>query len=156
MKLPRAAGALLVLALVGCESVSDASQRLRDRLGARREPRMRVYSADQRATYAAARTAIERMGFRFLRGGPAQGEIDAVNAVAADDSLRGARQVAMSIRLAPAPGGGTEVSVTLDEIVETDSRNRAGQGTAAPLRDTPLYEVLFRNVQQALDARPRG
>ena len=59
----------------------------------------------------------------------------------------------MKIRLKPALDGGTEVRVTLEEIIEADSRRRAGQGTSTPLRDTPLYEVLFRNVQQALDSQ---
>jgi hypothetical protein len=59
----------------------------------------------------------------------------------------------MKIRLHALPDGGTELSVTLTEIIEADSRGRAGQGTATPLRDTPLYEVLFRNVQQALDSQ---
>ena len=29
-----------------------------------------------------------------------------------------------------------------------------GMGTETAMKDTPLYEVFFRNVQQALDARP--
>ena len=40
----------------------------------------------------------------------------------------------------------------LSEVIESDSRGRAGQGTSAALQDTPLYEVFFRNVQLAIDA----
>jgi uncharacterized protein with GYD domain len=146
---------LLTLALAGCDTLADTTQRVREKLGPREEPRLKVFAADQRATYAAARIAIDKMGFRFLRGGPAQGEIDAVNAIAADDSLRGARQLSLKIRLRTMADGSTTMTATLDEIIEADSRGRAGQGTSNPLRDTPLYEVLFRNVQQAVDSPKR-
>ena len=145
--------ALSALAFAGCENFSDTAQRVREKLGPREEPRLRIYAADQRATYAAARAALDKMGFRFLRGGPAQGEIDAVNAVSGDESFRGARQISLKIRLRPLSDGRTTMVATLDEIIEADTRGRAGQGTTTPLRDTPLHEVLFRNVQQSLDAK---
>ena len=156
MKPLRCLGAFaFVVFVAGCESLSDAAGSVREKLAPREEPRTKVYAAEKRATYEAARGAIDRLGFRVLRGGPAQGEIDAVNGIATDDSLRSARQISMKIRLKAALDGGTELRVTLDEIIEADSRGRAGQGTSTPLRDTPHYEVLFRNVQQALDSPKR-
>jgi hypothetical protein len=53
-------------------------------------------------------------------------------------------------------GKGTEVTVRLTEILEADSSNRAGMATEAPLRDTPRYQVFFRQVQAALEAREPG
>jgi hypothetical protein len=94
------------------------------------------------------------MGYRFLRGGPAQGELDAVSGIAPGEVNRSSRQVAVKVRLhATLDGTGTEVSARFSEILEADSRNRAGLATETPLRDTPQYEVFFRSVQQALDAQ---
>lgn len=47
-------------------------------------------------------------------------------------------------------GAGTDVSVSLQEIIESDSSNRPGHATEAPLRDTPQYDVFFRRVGAAL------
>lgn len=116
------------------------------------EPRTRVFAAEPPAVYEAARTALDRMEFRVLRGGAAQGRIEAVSGVTTGNSLREARQIAMTVRLRADGEGGTEVAVNLTEILENDSSNAAGTGTETPLRDTPLYEVFFRYTEQALGA----
>lgn len=136
----------------GCEAVSDAGDRVRGRLAKREEARTRIYEAPPRATYEAARRAAEQMGYRFIRGGAAQGELEAVSGVGSNDRLSSARQISMAVRLTGTLEGGTEVALTLKEIIESDSVQRAGQATATTLRDTPQYEVFFRAVQQGLDA----
>ena len=148
-------GWLLVMMSVvaGCESVSDATTAVRERIAAREAPHTHTYSADPRATYEAVRTAATQMGYRFLRGGPAQGEFDAVSAVGAGEHSGTARQLALKVRLEKSLDGGTNVSAKITEIIEADSSNRAGLATETPLRDTPQYEVLFRRVQEALEAR---
>jgi hypothetical protein len=157
MKPPLALLALLSLALFsGCESLSDATTSVREKLAAREQPRTHVYRAPQRATYEAARVAVEQMGFRLVRGGAAQGELDAVSGLSSSDTLRGSRQITLKLRLRAALDGGTEAALRLTEVIESDSRGRAGQGTETPLRDTPLYEVFFRNVQVAIDAPKKG
>lgn len=146
--------ALAGLALAGCESISDAAGSVRAKFDSRTEARTKTYAAPSRATYAAVRAAADQMGYRFLRGGPAQGEMDAVSGIAPGETNRSSRQVALKVRLhATLDGTGTEVSVRLSEIIEGDSTNRAGLATETPLRDTPQYEVFFRHVQQALDAQ---
>lgn len=156
MKRPSVFLALLSLAVFsGCESFSDATSSVREKLSAREQPRTHIYKAPQRATYDAARIAVERVGFRFIRGGAAQGELEAVSGLSSSDTLRGSRQVTLKLRLNATLEGGTEASLLLSEIIESDSSGRAGQGTSTTLRDTPLYEVFFRNVQQALDAPKR-
>jgi hypothetical protein len=153
VKLPSVLFALWALfALSGCESLSEASSSVRDRLIAREQPRRHVYKAPQRSTYDAARLAVEQMGFRFLRGGAAQGEIEAVSGLSSGDTLRSSRQITLKLRLDATLDGGTEASLWLSEVIESDSRGRAGQGTSTPLRDTPLYEVFFRTVQTGIDA----
>ena len=158
MKFPLVALGLIfaVVFLAGCESLSDATGSVREKVAARQQPRTKVFVADPRATYAAARVASDRMGYRFLRGGAAQGELDAVSGLSSGNDLRSARQVSMKVRLHAALDGGTEVSVVLTEIIEADSSQRAGQGTSTPLIDTPQYEVFFRQVQQAIDAAKSG
>jgi hypothetical protein len=147
----------LVLA-AGCESVSDMKDGVSERLNARNEPKVRVFAADQRATYAAALRAVGQMDYRFLHGGPAQGRLEAVSGLSTNDTLNGSRQIQLKLTLRPAIGAdpGTEMSLWLNEIIEADSTQKAGQGTSSPLRDTPLYEVFFRTVQQALDAAKKG
>ena len=145
----------LCLALAGCESVRDATSSVRERIAARTAPRTHLYTAESRIVYAATRSALDEMGYRFLRGGPAQGEIDAVSDLSTDNSLRMTRQISMKIRLVTVPDG-TEARVTLTEVVEDDFNKGAGHGTESPLRDTPLYEVLFHHIEKALAAPPKG
>ena len=139
--------------LAGCDSISNVADRVRDKIAARDAPRVRDYAAPPRATYEAVRIAAEEMGFRFLRGGPAQGEFDAVSGVGQGDAPNSARQISMKVRLHAASDGGTEVTVVLKEIVEADSANHAGVATETPLRDTPLYDSYLRAIQKALDAQ---
>ena len=137
----------------GCDSLSGAADRVRAKLAARDEPRVRDYAAPPRATYEAVRIAADQMGFRFLRGGPAQGEFDAISGVGQGDAPNSARQVTMKVRLHAATDGGTEVTVVLKEVIETDTANHTGVATETPLRDTPLYDSFLRAVQKALDAQ---
>ncbi len=148
---------LAILAFgAGCESMSDMKDGVRERMNARNEPKVRSYAADQRAVYAAALRAVDQMNYRFIRGGPAQGKLEAVSGVSTGDSLGSSRQITLRLELHSALDGGTGMSLWLNEIIEADSSQRAGQGTSTPLRDTPLYEVFFRTVQQALDAGKKG
>lgn len=99
------------LGLAGCGTLRDVAMGAREKLTAREAPRTKVFPATQRETYDAVRTAAGRMGYRFLRGGAAQGEFEAVSGLTANDSLRGSRQISMKVRLDGALDGGTEVSV---------------------------------------------
>lgn len=148
---------IAVLALSGgCESVSDATGAVRDRMAARDQPQVKTYDADPRATYEAVRAAATAMGYRFIRGGPAQGELEAISGVRSGETIGSARQISMKVSLkATLDGKGTEVAVRLKEIIEADSSNRAGQATETPLRDTPQYDVLFKRVGTQLGVPPK-
>lgn len=142
---------LAVVALTGCESLSSATGAVRERLANREEARTRAFPAMPRVAYEAVRTAATQMGYRYVRGGPAQGEFEAVSGVQAGETHGSARQIVMKVRLrATLDGAGTEVAVSLTEIIERDSSNRAGQATGTALRDTPQYEVLFQRIGQVL------
>lgn len=145
--------ALACVALTSCQSISDTASDVRDRIAERNAPKTQRYAAPQRTVYEAVRTAAEKMGYRILRGGAAQGELDAVSGLSSGDSLRSSRQLSMKVRLEPTSDDATVVEIRLTEIIEDDSSNRSGIATETPLRDTPQYEVFFRSVQQALDAK---
>ncbi|MBW8782738.1 MAG: hypothetical protein JF599_12755 [Verrucomicrobia bacterium] len=140
-------------ALAGCDTVgTDFGTGVREKFTG---PvyRTQIETADARTTYEAARKAIAAMEFHFVRGGAAQGRIEALSGLSATDSLNGARQLAMTIKLTPVAGG-TEVAVLITEQVQDDfNKGPAGQAIETPLRDTPLYDVFFRNVSQALSAK---
>lgn len=142
---------IMALVTAGCESMSDATRAVRGRLAEREAPRMKSYAANPRTTYDAVRSAATQMGYRFVRGGPAQGEFEAISGIGQGETPGSSRQIALRARLrATLDGKETEVSVRLTEIIEADSSNRAGQATETPLRDTPQYEVFFQRVGQAL------
>ena len=142
-----------LLACAGCETAADFGQSVRGRMAEREAPRVRVASAEPRPTYEAVRTAATQMGYRFLRGGPAQGEFEAVSAIGVGDAPGSSRQIGMKVKLqATLDGKGTRISVRLSEIIEADSSRRAGLATETPLRDTPQYEVFFQRVAKALGA----
>jgi hypothetical protein len=144
---------LLSFALAGCESLSDVASGVREKFEVRNEGRTKVFAAPARATYEAVRLAATQMGYRILRAGAAQGNLEAVSGVGQGETNRSSRQVSMKVRVDETEmSGGTEVTVRFTEIIEDDSSNRAGQATETPLRDTPQYEVFFRSVQQALGA----
>jgi outer membrane lipoprotein SlyB len=151
MKALLAALMVLSLALVGCESMSDAATAVREKFAAREAPKVKTYTAEPRVTYEAVRAAAAHMGYRYVRGGPAQGEFEGLTGVASGEQTGSSRQLAMKVRLEKTLEGGTEVRVRITEIIEADSSNRAGQATESPLRDTPQYEVFFRRVQEALE-----
>ena len=143
-----------VLALAGCESVSDATSAVRERMAARDQPHVKTFAAAPRATYDAVRAAAADMGYRFVRGGPAQGEFEAISGLRSGETIGSARQIAMKVKLQPTlDEKGTEVSVWLREIIEADSSNRAGQATETPLRDTPQYDVFFLRVGRMLGVK---
>ena len=151
MKLRTLVLIMIVVGVAGCESITDATSGVRNRMAARSAPQTKIFAAEPRAAYEAVRAAATEMGYRFIRGGPAQGEFEAISRVGSGETMGSARQIGMKIALhATLDGKGTEVTVRLTEIIEADSSNRAGQATETPLRDTPQYDVFFRRVGQAL------
>jgi hypothetical protein len=142
------AACLAAALLAGCSS--DIPDDIRSALGPRESPRSQVFQADRKATYAAVKSAVDEMGFRFVRGGPAEGMIEAHSAVGIGDEPNSSRQIAMKVHLNDAGAAGTEVEVSLIEVIEADSTNQQGMATETPLHDTPLYSVFFRDVQNAL------
>ncbi len=142
---------LALVSLAGCETASDFSGAVRERMAEREAPRVKIYAAEPRPTYEAVKAAALQMGYKFQRGGPAQGEFEAVSGIGQGENLGSSRQIGMKVRLQPTlDKKGTKVSVRLSEIIEADSSNRSGMATESPLRDTPQYEVFFQRVGKGL------
>ena len=140
----------LALSLSGCGSVSDAASGVREKFAERSAPTTQTVSAPQREVYDAVRVVAGQLGYRFVRGGAAQGEYEGVTTVRAGETMGSARQRSMKIKLSRALDGGTDVAVRVTEIIESDSSNRAGLATESPLRDPAYYEVFFRQLERAL------
>ena len=153
---PLLLGALLIaaIALVGCETLEDATSSMRDRLSAREATRSKTYAPPPRVVFDAVKLAAANMGYRQTRGGAAQGEFDGVSGVGPGEVIGTAQQRTIKVRLTSTLEGGTNVAVRFTEILESDSGTGRGLGTETTMKDTPLYEVFFRNVQSELDARP--
>jgi hypothetical protein len=139
--------AAVALFCAGCDDLGDT---LREGVDPSIRPHVRVFSAGQGATYVAARAALDQIGFRFVRGGPAAGELEALSGLASGDVAGSTQQFSLKAEFAPVASGGTEVSVRLSEFIEEDTENHPGFTTESPLRDTPLYETFFRYIQQGL------
>ena len=140
------------LAFAGCEDVPTT---LREGLAVPVTPHVRVFDANEKATYAAARAALEPMGFSFQHGGPAEREIEAISRVSGGDDLSSARQFTLKAKFdTSVDGSGTEVSVKMTEIDEEDRGRSLNGATETPLTDTPLYEVFFNEIRKKLAAPP--
>jgi hypothetical protein len=143
---------LLGALLAGCVEMPDS---LRNRLPGVAQPRVRTFSADPKATFAAARASLDQMGYRFTGGGPAQGRLTAISEISPGDWPGSSHQFTLQAEFHPAlDASGTEVSVRMTELIEADSASRQGQGTETVLQDTPLVEVFFRGIQQNLGSPP--
>jgi hypothetical protein len=135
----------LVLALAGCESTGGFSERFRPA-----EPELRSFGQPVEQVFAAARNALQLMGFKVTRASEASGRIEAVNAVRADAALRSSSQVSVKVSLESTLDGGTDMRVWMTEVVEDSFTGAGGYGTRTPLRASPLYEVLFRETGNGL------
>lgn len=143
------------ITFAGCDTLDDAASSVRDRFAVRDQSRTKTFSSPPRVVFDAVKFAASNMGYRQTRGGAAQGEFEGVNDVAVGETAGTARQQTIKVRLhGGLDGNSTDVSVRFTEILETGSGSGRGMGTETTMKDTPQYEVFFRNVQQALDARP--
>ncbi len=124
------------------------------RRSSRPSPKSHVFTADERATYAAARGALDDLGYGFARGGPAQGVIEALSSVqtGGETSLNGARQLQLKAHFSSTADGGTQVDVLLYELVQSDLNQHPGMGTSTLLRDSPVYEEFFGAIGRHLAA----
>lgn len=151
---PAIAGCCLAALLAGCDAgIGDS---VRSALGPREAPRTRTFQAEQKAAYEAARAAADAMGYRYVRGGAAQGQLDELSGISMGVDSASSKQISMRVRLSADGEAGTAVTVSFSEINEAESTSQPGMATETPIRDAPLYEAFFRNLEDALQAPPKG
>ncbi len=152
MKLPSVCSLLLLLLpvfTVSCESTVGLRQAWQERV----KPTYQVHDVEttEREAYHAARRAVERFGFRVTGGGASQGYLTALNAVNPGGPGQRSHQTSLRVKFGVSTRGPgmTEVSALFSEIEDnpTDPRNGA---TEVPLKESPLYEVFFRYLDEAL------
>jgi hypothetical protein len=61
----------------------------------------------------------------------------------------------MKVTMEPESGGGTSVEVSLTEILSADPTNKEDMATQTPCRDTPLYDVFFKDIQSLQAGRAK-
>jgi hypothetical protein len=102
----------------------------------------------------AARAALDEMGYGYVRGGPAQGVIEALSSVetGGEGSMNGARQLQIEAHFSSTADGGTQVDAVMHELVQSDLNQHPGMGTSTLLRDSPVYEEFFATIGRHLAA----
>ncbi len=145
---PTGLALLASLVLAGCDSAPDT---LREGLGFDVPAHSRTFPGGPKETYAAARAALAPMGFRFVKGGQAQGLLEAISDVSNGETMASVQQFRIKATFVGVPdGGGTRVDVRMTQIIQEDAEHQLGMATESPLTDTPLYEVFFHGIQQEL------
>lgn len=140
-------GALL---LCGCETFrSDVKASVKEKISG---PSFREHSvaATPRATFDAVKASATIMGYRMVRGGPAQGLLEALSDVRTSDTVQSARQIRLQVRVTGSDNQSL-VSALFTEVQEGDfSKESDTLTTERALRDTSLYDVLFAHVDQTV------
>jgi hypothetical protein len=135
--------------LGGCTSIESMRDTVRDRVVGV-PPKIRVIEGESRQSYEAARLAMEKLGYHFASGGPAQGRLEGLTQIGGGRDFGSSRQRSISIHLEPLDGGRIEVQVLLTEIVEEDSDRVSGAPVATPLRESAGYDTYFAELERQL------
>jgi hypothetical protein len=142
--------ALAAAGLGGCAVADAAGQAVQRRW---QDPAVeRVFPGAPRDVYGSLRGVVTRLGYRVVRGSPAQGELEAVSAVGTGLDPGTSRQLVLRIRLTAAEAG-TTVRVRVAEVREEDSSRRAGYATEVPLPPGPRHEALLAELGRELTAQ---
>lgn len=135
------------LAFSGCESMST---RVSERF-ATVPPKLKTFEASNTDVFHAAQYVLKQMDYTLTRTAIAQGIVNAKSRVLPADSLGGARQFTIDLKLSGADAGPTEVAMLLRQGVEGDFKAGPQQET---LRDHGLYGAFFSALDRALKTQP--
>ncbi|HTX64748.1 MAG TPA: hypothetical protein VMD31_03180 [Opitutaceae bacterium] len=135
--------------LAGCESIHSMRDSVKERIvGA--PPHVRVVNGDEKQVFAAAKLAMNKLGYDFVRGGPAQGLLEGLSRIDSGATFRSSRQRSITINLQPGSEGMVEVQVWIKEIEESDFDRASNPATEVPLRDPAAFDVFFETLQQEM------
>jgi hypothetical protein len=146
-----AAAALLAFAAAGCRShVTNLRQQISPTYHART-----FAGIDQRQAYDASLVTLRQMGYKQTGGGAAQGRIEAISEMLGSGTpQQSPRQVAINIRISPALEGGVNIETLFTDIRQDAFNSREGMGSKQPLAESPLYDVFYKYLAQAVPALP--
>lgn len=113
----------------------------------------RVFAGTQRDVFEAARASVAGMGFKITRSGPAQGVIEAFNALSTGETLKTTQQLRLQVRISPVAEG-CEVAALFTQMLENDFNKGRGQATENAVKNTSLYDVLFGRIAGNLPKPP--
>jgi len=139
------------IVLAGCTQFESVKDRFTPA-----PPQSRVVRGEPRQVYDAARLAMEKIGYQFANGGPAQGRLEGISAIARGGSFGAAEQRSITISLRPAEAGQVEVRVLIKETIERDSDRSTAMATEESLRDPAPYERFFGLLEQLLKSGKPG
>ncbi|MDD3181045.1 MAG: hypothetical protein PHQ04_11965 [Opitutaceae bacterium] len=142
--------ACAALMIAGCSSVS-----LPKRFAAV-PPQTRVIKSDAPQAYDAALAAAKQLGFRYVRGGPKTGELEAISEIQRGGPLLPARQFTIHVHLRAVSDTETEVAVLLHEVNEIAEGDFRSGATRQPLRDHGLYDAYFAGIEHVLGQKAEG
>ncbi len=143
--------ALATALLAGCSQFESVKDRFTPT-----PPQSRVVRGEPRQVFDAARTAMERSGYHYTGGGPAQGRLEGQTEIAQGGSFGAAQQRFIEIRLQPAEAGSIEVQVLIRQTMEREGDRSTGTATEQALRDPAAYESFFELLNSLLGAAKPG
>lgn len=116
-------------------------------------PESRLFPFDRREVYRAAREAVEESGLRFVRGGPAQGELEAISPIRTATASGRARQLTARFQFRETRPNETEVLAWVTAVEETSMGG--DPPIAMGVRQAPAesLEVIFGRMEEILAAR---
>jgi predicted nucleic acid-binding Zn ribbon protein len=142
----------LVALLAGCESTDNPIERVRQQVTGDYPTQFRTFGADEKTTFNAAKVSLKGIGFHFTHGGQAQGIMHAASEIEPGDKFGTLHQFNLKASFQTGlDGKSCDVTVSLTETIADDVNGKLGTGSEAPLRDTALYQVFFRGIEQAIN-----
>lgn len=135
----------------GCSSMESVRSTMRDRI-AGVPPKVRTVNGDLRQVYEAAHQTMDKLGYQFTGGGPAQKRLEGHSRIYESDDFKTCRQRAVLVRLEDLEGGRVEVQVQMTEIIAEDTDRSARPATETPLRDSTAYDAFFDELERRLQA----
>jgi hypothetical protein len=141
----------LAALFAGCESSDNPIERVRQQVTGDYPTQFRTFPADEKTTFNAAKDSLKAMGFHFTRGGQAQGIMHAASEIEPGEKMGTLHQFNLTANFQTnLDGKSCDVTVSLTEAIADDVGGKLGAGSEAPLRDTALYNVFFRDIDVAL------
>jgi hypothetical protein len=134
---------LAIMALAGCESMSD---RVEERFRTV-PPKVQVFAGNERTVRAAVQLAFKRLDFDVSSSTGGGEAIEASGRIRHSQALGDSRQLVATVHLQELGPAQTEVRILLSEEVE---ENAAGGSSEQALREHGFYGTFFDTVQQIL------